>query len=127
MTADLHHGPPSRDDLDVLRHMLGLPDEWERPAAPFRNHYASEPGDPQLEVLHAMGLVERTGSRPAIFGDLVFYRATGDGRGAAIASVRRLRLTKGQRVYRAWLRYDFGISFGEFLKSPSYADARRTA
>lgn len=125
--ADLHDGPPSRDDLDALRHMLGLPDEWQRPEPPFRNHYATTPGDAQMETLRAMGLVDCAGSRPAIFGDLAFYRATDAGRAVALASVRRLRLTKGQRVYRAWLNLDSSLSFGEFLKSDDYAPSRRSA
>lgn len=117
---------PTERDLELLRHMLGIDNAETHP--PTRNYFAAEPDDVAIARLAAMGLVELTGSKAAIFGDLVFWRCTEQGRAVAIGSRERPpRLRRSQRIYRAWLDCDTADTFKTFLVSPYYAEARREA
>lgn len=57
----------TREQREILRHALGLdpsgkdPRQGQRkaPLEPYRNHYCTHDGDPKLEALVTLGLMER--------------------------------------------------------------------
>lgn len=119
------------DDERVLRHMLGIDKPSERDPQPYRNRYAANPGDPKLERLASLGLVElvrRAGT--GVFGAYDCYRATPRGEQVARASHRRIRWPRSRRVYSRFLDIRDvcpDLTFREFLTSERFAEARRLA
>lgn len=108
-----------KEQLDTLCHMLGLS---EGVREPWRNYFASEPGDRELEELRQRGLVERWFVR----WGLQYYRATPSGIQAALQYCKPPQLSKGQRRYRTWLNLNDAIqvSFRDFLTLPEFAEIR---
>lgn len=78
------------DDLEKLRHMLGVGPRHPRRAWGFRNHYAPGASDvPAMERLVAAGLAERG----APYREAHFYHATASGcqrAGLSKAATRRV-------------------------------------
>lgn len=107
-------------DLGPLLHTLGLDADHR---TPWRDHYVTGGEDAQIAALVEAGLMEaarRPGFLPA--EDRVF-RATTEGRRAAIAENNRRHPPPGRAKarYLAWLRADgvFG-TFGEYLRRRGY-------
>lgn len=72
------------EDLDNLRHMLGVRKDKPRARWGYRNHFCAGVGDiPSMERLYAHGLVFRKGAYPSISAHGVFYAATVEGMRAA--------------------------------------------
>lgn len=112
--------------LDILRHMLGINDRWAREPKPYRNYFAAGPGDEELEELERIGAVRLIGKR----WDLLYYETTAAGRVAAMASHKKIRMKKPQRVYSRYLSVSdccSDLTFKEFLTKPEYAEIRRNA
>lgn len=116
----------TNEQLQTLRHMLGIDKPDEAAPEPYRDYYCANPEDPELVAMEAAGAVERY----AVQGGYWWYRTTPAGRAAGIASHRATRLPKRKRVYRRWLdvsdtRAD--LTFREFLASPEFAEIRAAA
>ncbi|WP_443096796.1 hypothetical protein ACTT2I_05155 [Stenotrophomonas sp. PUT21] len=104
-------------ELQILRHALGIGDAgWERS---HRNHFVTgEGGDDHLHcmALVARGfMVQRAGN--AITGGDDLFKVTDAGRAAVQKHTPPPRkLTRSQRRYQQFLRYDGGVTFGEYLR-----------
>lgn len=111
------------EGVEVLQHALGLSQEapgvdpLARPMT--RNYFCAHGGDRDAAVCEALadaGLFVRGGFCNE--GADRFYHATDAGRAAALAALPPPpRLTRSQRRYRAFLRADSGLSFGEWLRA----------
>jgi hypothetical protein len=119
----------TEQQLDMLRHMLGINHPEHRVPRPYRNYAAVEPGDPRFVELEALGMVERY---RAAGGNTEYdwYRCTEAGQTAALRSHPTIRLSKSKRVYIRFLdlrdAYSY-LTFKEFLTLPEFAQARREA
>lgn len=117
------------DQLQTLRHMLGIDDPNLREPKPYRNYYAACPGDKEMAALEEVGAVYLV-SRPRQGFPYDYYACTEVGELAARRSHRKIRRTKSQRTYAKYLDYSDvcpDITFKEFLTLPEFADARREA
>jgi hypothetical protein len=113
----------SPDQLHTLRHMLGITDPSLAVPKPYRNYYAANPGDEHMAELERLGAVKMTGTR----WDLIYYECTEAGTAAAIASFKTIQLSKGKRVYRAFLNASDvapDLTFREFLTNPAFKGSR---
>lgn len=119
----------TEQQLDMLRHMLGINTPEHRVPTPYRNYAAVSPGDRLFVEMEALGVVElyRRASGPTEYD---YYRCTEAGRLAAMRSHRTIRLPKSKRVYikflgirDAWCE----LTFREFLTNPEFAQTRREA
>lgn len=120
---------PTPEQLDLLRHMLGINDPSQRVPAPYRNYAAVPPGDPCYLEMAQAGLVEiyREAAGANAYD---YYRCTDAGREAALVSHKTIRWSKSKRVYRKYLDVSdvlTGLTFSQFLRSPQFADLRRDA
>lgn len=107
------------EQLQTLRHMLGIDKPDERTPEPYRDYYCASRGDAELAELAQLGAVRLY--RQCEHYD--WYCTTGAGRAAALASHRKIRL----RIYNKYLDIadvHVDLTFREFLTSPTYADAR---
>ena len=114
------------EQLQTLRHMLGIDKPDERAPDPYRDHYCASRGDADLAELARIGAVRLYGQCE----HYDWYCTTEAGRAAAIASHRKIRLPKPKRIYSKYLDFadvHCGLTFREFLTSPDYADARSAA
>lgn len=120
---------PTRDQLDTLRHMLGINDPRQRIPQPHRNYAAVNPGDARFVDLARLGLVEcyrKAGEQ----NSYDYYRCTDAGRAAAMASHKTIRLPKSKRVYIKFLGLKdvfADLTFRDFLVDPRFAETRRGA
>jgi hypothetical protein len=115
------------DQLDTLRHMLGINDPYQRVPVPYRNYAAVPHGDPEFIALAQAGLIEcyRTATGPT---DYDYYRCTESGRTAALSSYKTIQASKSKRVYRKYLEVSdalTGLSFRDFLVDPQFAETRK--
>lgn len=114
------------DQLKILRHMLGITNPYSRFPEPTRNHYAANPGDPELYELQRLGAVERTHAQAGY----EFFKTTDVGRAAACASFRLIQAKKPARVYHAYLKvcdvYE-DLTFHSFLTKSEFAATRHSA
>lgn len=116
----------TNEQLQTLRHMLGIDEPSERDPQPYRDYYAAYKGQKEMLELEAIGAVRRF----AECEHYHWYTTTDAGRAAAIASHRAIRLSKPNRIYSKYLDFadtHSGLTFREFLTSPDYADARAAA
>lgn len=116
----------SADQLDTLRHMLGINTPDKRRPEPYRDYYCANPGDKDLHELTRLGAVEMYSKRDGY----EWFQCTEAGRTAALASFRTIQYRKPQRIYSAFLdcRDCFAdLTFHEFLTSPDYAKTRADA
>lgn len=112
--------------LNTLRHMLGINTPDDAQPKPYRNYYCANPGDPMLVELVRLGAAEIYSARDGY----EWYRCTDAGRAAAMASHKTICRTKSQRVYSKFLdvRDALGdITFRDFLTNPQFAESRRQA
>lgn len=105
------------DQLHILQHALGLPQNDKPPA--YRNRYVVGPecdsfGD--CRALVEAGLMIDHGSR-RIFDGMHCFAVTDAGERIAREAweAAKPKLTRAQRRYRAWLDADCGLSFGQWL------------
>lgn len=123
MTLDL-----TDDQLDTLRHMLGINTPDDRVPRPYRDYAAVNAGDAEFAELARIGAVERY--TPRVASQYDYYRCTEAGRAAAMASHRTIRRTKAQRVYSKFLDVKEclqDLTFREFLTDSEFAETRRDA
>ncbi|WP_313178937.1 hypothetical protein [Stenotrophomonas sp.] len=104
-------------ELQILRHALGVGDGGLERS--YRNHYVTGEGGADHQhclALVARGyMVQRAGN--AITGGDDLFTVTDAGR----AEVKERtppppKLTRSQQRYQQFLRYDSGVTFGEFLR-----------
>ena len=117
---------PTPEQLDTLRHMLGINDLYVAEPAPYRDYYAAPIGDLILWQMANAGLVERYAMR----GPYEWYRTTPAGRAAAVESHKRIRAPKGKRLYVKFLSVRDccpDLTFREFLTDPEFREARKDA
>lgn len=113
----------------ILRHMLGIDDPAVRDPKPNRDYYCANPDDHELRELERLGLVKQyqacdTSER------YEWFTTTDAGKAAAFASQARTRYPKKKRVYLKFLHISDccpDLTFREFLTSPHFAEARRSA
>lgn len=119
----------SKEQLRILRHMLGIDDPDMKESKPYRNYYAACPGDPELAALAQFGAV-RLVRGPVEGFPYDYYVCTDAGITAAVRSHRTIRRTKAQRVYSAFLSLNDcfpDLTFKQFLTDPGFAETRRAA
>lgn len=112
------------EQLDILRHMLGINDPCKATPEPYRNYYCAGHDDRQLAELATMGAVRlyRTDE------SYDWYTCTEDGTLAAMRSFRTIRKTKKSRRYARFLNIADAwpdLTFRQFLTDPQFEDARR--
>lgn len=114
------------DQLDTLRHMLGINDGWKANPEPYRDYYCSNIGDLELAKLHELGAVTLIKADDRY----MWWKTTDAGRAAALQSYKTIQKPKGARVYRRFLsakeRFTH-LTFRDFLTKPIFADYRRDA
>ncbi|EQM87204.1 hypothetical protein L681_20810 [Stenotrophomonas maltophilia MF89] len=104
-------------ELHILRHALGVGDGvLERS---YRNHFVT--GEGGADHQHCMALVargymvQRAGN--AITGGDDLFTVNEAGRAAVQEHTPPLpKLTRSQQRYQQFLRYDSGVTFGEYLR-----------
>ena len=114
----------TRNDIQILQHSLGL--TYKR--VPYRNYYATSPGDPEIERLVDLGLMSR-GRKPG-WTDFQYYHVTKAGEQLAIEEMPELpKLSRGQKRYQRFLDLQDSypdMSFIEFLTDPYFKSYRET-
>ena len=103
------------EHLHILQHSLGVDSYGRGPR--YRNHYCAGGSDiEKCRELVGLGFMqEQSGS--ALTGGDPLFTVTRDGiEAVAEQSPAPPKLTRGQRRYRAYLRADFGMSFGDWLR-----------
>lgn len=104
--------------LEILQHSLGL-DRYGQGNA-YRNHFVTSPGStdwPHCQALVDAGLM-RVFEPNALTGGGHCFAVTEAGIAHVKAnSPKPPKTTAGQRRYRSFLRYDSGLTFGDWLKS----------
>jgi hypothetical protein len=115
-----------KEQLEILRHMLGINDPFQRAPTPHRDYYCADPGDQRLHELASLGLVKRY----RVGNGHEWFTTTDAGRAAAIASHKAIRYSKARRVYARFLsmRDVFpDLTFRAFLTGEEFAIARGEA
>lgn len=111
------------EQLDILRHALGLNDRGSTDAG-RRNWFATTPDSHDgliCQQLVSVGLMDDCGLVKWTPGEHV-YRATEAGKLAAAKSIKPAQsMTRSQRRYAEFLATDSGLSFGEWIKSKQEA------
>jgi len=107
----------SEQQLHILRHALGVGEDGC--GTSYRSHFVTGKGGADHQ--HCMALVERgymvqrTGN--AVTGGDDLFMVTDAGRAAAREQTPHPpKLTRSQQRYRQYLRYDGGVTFGEYLR-----------
>lgn len=116
----------THEQLDTLRHMLGINDPWHSEPKPYRDYYCANPGDENMRELLRLGAVELYSTRDSY----EWFKTTPAGRGAAMESYKAIRKTKSARVYSKFLdARDVwpDLTFREFITRPMFAETRRAA
>jgi len=106
--------------LQILQHSLGVNQYGQ--GNQYRNHFVTGPKTtdwPHCMALVSEGLMQRH-PPSALTGGSDCFTVTDAGR-AYVAEQspkppKPTKLTRGQQRYRAWLRADCGLKFGEWLK-----------
>lgn len=114
------------EQLDTLRHMLGINTPDDRVPKPYRNYYCANRDDPELRLLADLGAVRLYSQH----GNYDWYCCTDEGRAAAMRSHRTIRRTKAQRIYSKFLDVRDccpDVTFKQFLTEPDFAETRRNA
>ena len=117
---------PTTEQLDTLRHMLGINDRYAKQPRPYRDYYAAPRGDVAMWSMAIAGLVERH----AVDRYYDWYRTTEAGRAAALASHRQIRASREKRRYRKFLEVRDcwpDLTFQQFLTDPELREMRRNA
>lgn len=112
----------SPEHLHILQHATGMDAHGQFPDGRYRNYYvAGGSSEARCRELVGLGLM-REGRSSALTGGEPCFHVTDAGiQAAQDASPPPPKLTRAQRRYRAWVKADCGLSFGEWLR---YADDR---
>ncbi|EKT4091512.1 hypothetical protein QEG23_000997 [Stenotrophomonas maltophilia] len=104
-------------ELQILRHALGVGEGGLERS--YRNHFVT--GEGGADHRHCAALVEcgfmvrRAGN--AITGGDDLFTVTAAGRAAVQEHILQPpKLTRSQQRYQQFLRYDGGVTFGEYLR-----------
>lgn len=116
----------SADQLQILRHMLGIDVDDVRHPVEHRDYYCATIGDDALRHLQQLGAVRliRRCDR------YEWYSTTDAGKAAARASQAAMLRPKGARVYARYLDASDAIpdlTFRDFLTDPLFAATRQAA
>lgn len=120
----------TEDQLDTLRHMLGINTPYDRIPKPYRNYAAVNPGDPEFLELEKLGMVKKYASAKPGLTEYDYYRCTEKGRIEAMRSHRNIRKSKAKRRYNKYLEVLDScpdLTFKEFLTDPSFKESRNEA
>lgn len=115
--------------LDSLRHMLGINDPYLRVPKPYRNYAAVNPGDPHYVEMAELGLVECYRKAGGIY-EYDFYSCTEAGIAAALKSHRTIRVSRSKRMYSRYLSVSDAradLTFKQFLTDPAFKEIRAGA
>ena len=115
----------SDDQLQTLRHMLGIDDPQMREPKPYRDYYCANPGDQKMRALLDAGAVVMYRR-----DSYEWFTCTELGREAAIRSHKTIRAPKASRVYSRFLDVSDvcpDLTFKQFLTDPDFAETRRLA
>lgn len=107
----------TREQLHILRHSLGLDDTGR--GREYRNHYCIGPdchGWSDVRTLIEQRLMRDCGSG-GIAGGLHIIVVTDAGKMLARKQDPMPKETRGHRRWKAFLRADCGMTFGEWLKT----------
>lgn len=110
----------SPEQLNTLQHALGL-DQYGQ-AKERRNRFVSDPGDPVVDSLVLLGLMNDLGEWKITDG-MHAYVVTDAGKAAvAEQSPAPPKVSRARKRYLAWLRWCDGwdMDFGYFLKHKLY-------
>lgn len=116
----------TNEQLDTLRHMLGINDPNKHKPKPYRNYYCAAHNNMDLLELERLGMVHMY-QRDELYD---WYCCTDTGRTAAINSFKSIRRSKAQRTYSRYLDVKDvrpGLAFHEFLTSSDYESIRKEA
>lgn len=128
------------EELDTLRHMLGINTPWVKRPEPTRDYFATGAGDLKMVWLELLGAVRLYATDWPLNPSLHWYCTTALGRAVAMASFKPYaaqhewyggrRRMQGARRYSKFLDYkecDSRLTFKKFLTQPEYAEARKAA
>lgn len=108
----------SPEQLQILQHTTGMDEHGRfKGGEQYRNHFVAGGSDEVVcRELVALGyMTER--NMGALSGGMPCFTATRAGiKAAQDESPPPPKLTRAQRRYRAWLKADTGLSFGEWLR-----------
>ncbi|MBA0329591.1 hypothetical protein D7U76_15630 [Stenotrophomonas maltophilia] len=103
-------------ELQILRHALGVGDGGLERS--YRSHFVTGPRGTDHQ--HCMALVERgfmaRRAGNALTGGSDLFNVTQAGRAAVQEHTPPPKLTRSQQRYQQFLRYDGGVTFGEYLR-----------
>lgn len=105
------------EELHILQHSLGVDKHGQ--GEQYRNHFCTGPGCDDFDrctKLVAAGFMQTRGA-VEVFGGLHTFTVTPGGIDAvALQSPVPPKLPRSKQRYRAWLRSDCGLSFGDWLR-----------
>ena len=116
----------NKDQLHMLRHMLGINTPWDREPRPHRNYAAVNPGDEKFIELERLGAVENRG-RSSI-SEYDCYVCTEAGKRVAMQSHKDIRHSKAKRRYSKFLSLRDccpDLTFHGFLTDKKFEEIRK--
>lgn len=114
------------EQLHILQHTTGMDQHGRfKGGEQYRNHFvAGRDDETTCRELVALGYMAEH-DMGALSGGMPCFSATRAGiQAAQEASPPPPKLTRGQRRYRAWVKADCGLSFGEWLRDGGARYAR---
>lgn len=114
------------EQLDTLRHMLGINTPDDKRPKPYRDYYCASKGDAKLAEMARIGAVELY----RIDESYEWYCCSPKGREVAMASHKTIRRSKGSRMYSKYLDVHEccpDMTFKDFLTKPEFAESRASA
>ena len=114
---------PTKEQLQTLRHMLGIDVAHKRNPEEYRNYYCAPHNCAELHELESLGMVRAYDKCE----HYEWFTATDAGKAAARWSQREMLEPKAKRMYSAFLhiadcRPD--MTFRDFLTAPDLHDYR---
>ncbi len=112
------------DQLQALRHMLGIDKPEEKEPTSYRNYYCACLGDPLMNGLRHLGFVRLY----RVTEKYEWFLATETGIAAAFASHKRICWPKSKRMYSKFLDLKDcwpDLTFKQFLTDPELAETRK--
>ncbi len=116
--------PINQQQLEVLRHALGIVLGRSGTGDGGRNHFVTGAGGADHRIcmsLVDLGMMQRHAGSDLSGGDDVFVVTTAGRSAARPKPTECARTTRSQRRYDRWLRADSNLTFGEWLKISSAA------
>jgi len=112
------------DQLEALRHMLGIDDPSVKEPKSYRNYYCACKNDSLMNGLRHLGFVRLY----RVTDDYDYFTATETGIAAAHASHKKIRWPKAKRMYHKFLDLSDcwpDLTFRQFLTDPELLEIRR--